>query len=448
MAKADTEKLMREPMPRLLLSTCSQTVMSVMLFSLYSLADTFFVARGVGAYAAGAVALSAPVVQIIGAFASTVGSGGASIISRALGKKDTEKAAQTAANTFLLFWISALVFSLIGLVLLEPLLRLLAADEILMPYAKGYTGIILIGAVTATGFSSLIRAEGNIRYSIYQWAIPSLVNLALDPLFIFVLKMGVEGAALATVLAQVVSTCLSMYYFFLSKGHYYKIEARHFRVQPRLMGEVLLIGSPALLSQLCSSGLLVAVNHRIGMLGGAAALSAFGIVGRLKSFMFMPISGIVQGLQPIVGFNYSAGRRDRVKEAIKLSLGASVIFGSVCLLLCLIIPNELMGAFVREPEVVELGSSILRILAISLPFMGGLTIVSSYFQSTGKAALAFALPVVSVLFISLPLLYIFSYLWGISGIWFSYITADIAAFSISLIFLHRSINIKNKGELR
>ncbi|MMZ49469.1 multidrug efflux pump VmrA [compost metagenome] len=156
---------------------------------------------------------------IIGSFASTVGAGGASIISRALGKNDPEKAASTVDNTLLFFWMISYVFSVLGLLLLNLLLELLAVDDVLMPYAKGYTQIILIGAITATGFSSLIRAEGNIRFSIYQWTVSAIVNLILDPLFIFYFDMGVEGAALATVISQMVSMGLCMYYYFLSKRH-------------------------------------------------------------------------------------------------------------------------------------------------------------------------------------------------------------------------------------
>ena len=430
-----TDRLIEAPMPKLLWQMCSQTTMSVMLFSLYSLADTFFVARGVGAYAAGAVALSAPIIQVIGAFASALGAGGASIISRALGAKDEEKAAQTAANTFMLFWICTSILSVIGLAFIDPLLRLLAADAVLMPYAKGYARIILLGAVTATGFSSLIRAEGNIKFSIIQWVVPTLVNLALDPLFIFAFGWGVEGAAAATVIAQIVSTCLSMYYFLLSKYHAYPIRRSHFRIRPKLMREILTIGSPTVLSQLMNSAFLVAINHRLGAFGGPDALSAFGIVGRIKSFLTMPLLGIVQGLQPIIGFNYAAKRIDRVRAAIRLAIVFSLLYGAAAALLCIAVPGQLMGLFIVEQGIIGIGAVALRIIAASLPFMGAITIAAACYTAMGKAMIAFAFPIVSVLLVSLPALYVLSSLFALSGIWYTYPVSDIIMFALSTLSL-------------
>ena len=444
---SQTTKLTKEPIPKLLLSFCSQTTMSVMLYSLQSLINTYFVAVGVGAYAAGAVALSTPVMLIIGSFASTVGAGGASIISRALGKQDSEKAATTVANTLLLFWMISSVFSVLGLLLLNPLLELMAVDDVLMPYAKGYTEIILIGAVTATGFSSLIRAEGNIRFSIYQWTVSALVNLILDPLFIFYFDMGVEGAALATVLSQMVSMGLCMYYYFLSKRHVFSIYRRHFRMRPALMGEILSIGSPALLSQICNSVFLIVINHRLGVYGGPEAISAFGIISRLKSFLFMPISGIVQGLQPIIGFNYASGLHKRVKEAIRVSILAAILYGLVIMLLCMIMPGELIRIFIHEEQIVSIGIPALQAIALSFPFMGVLTITAAYCQSTGKAVFAFALPTMSVVLISMPTLYILSWLFELKGLWFTYLVSDGIMFLISICFLQLILKRQNENEM-
>ncbi|RPK31426.1 MATE family efflux transporter [Paenibacillus xylanexedens] len=435
MDRSQTAKLTKDPISKLLLSFCSQTTLSVMLYSFQSLINTYFVAVGVGAYAAGAVALSTPILLIIGSFASTVGAGGASIISRALGKNDPEKAASTVANTLIFFWMISSMFSVLSLLMLNPLLELLAVDSVLMPYAKGYTEIILIGAVTATGFSSLIRAEGNIRFSIYQWTISALVNLILDPLFIFYFDMGVEGAALATVISQMVSMGLCMYYYFFSKRHVFPIYRRHFRVRPGLMGEILSIGSPALLSQICNSVFLIAINHRLGALGGPEAITAFGIISRLRSFIVMPISGIVQGLQPIIGFNYAAGLNKRVKEAIRLSIIASIVYGLIIMLVCILLPGKLIRIFIHEEHIVSIGITALQAIALSFPFMGALTITAAYFQSTGKALFAFALPMMSVVLISIPTLYMLAWLFELQGVWFTYLVADGITFLLAIVFL-------------
>ena len=251
--------MLTKPMPSLLISTCSQTIMSVMMYSIYSLADTFFVARGVGAFAAGAVALAGPLLSIIGSFASMVGAGGASLISRALGKEDKEEAAKIAANTFLLYYSVAIIFTVLGIWKLDGIVTFLGADGALKEYTVTYALITVAGTITATGFSSLMRAEGNIRRSIIQWVIPSSVNLLLDPIFIFLLDMGVAGAALSNVIGQFVSMCMSWWYFLFSGKSAYPIKRKHFKFQPRLMWEIITIGLPSLLSQLCSSGYMTFV---------------------------------------------------------------------------------------------------------------------------------------------------------------------------------------------
>lgn len=435
MANDRSENLGKQPIPRLMWSMCGHTVLSVMLYSLYSLMDTFFVARGAGAYAAGGVALAAPILQVLGALATTVGVGAASIVSRALGQKNKDAAGRTAANAFLLFWGCGALITLLGLLFLDPLMRLLGADEVLMPYAKGYSRILLMGAVTATGFSSLIRAEGNVRYSLIQWMVPALVNLALDPLFIFGFGMGVEGAALATVLSQVVSTGTSMYFFFLYKGRAYPIRAAHFRPKPKLMGEILVIGSPSLVAQLLNSGLTVMTNQLLGQYGGAVAISAYGIAARVKAFLTMPVTGIVQGIQPIIGYNHAARHTRRVRQTVRLALAVAAVWGLVVLVPCLAAPGAILGAFVSEPPVIALGAVALRVLALSFPFMGALTIASAYYQSTGRAVAAFALPIGGTLAVALPALLGFAQLWGLPGIWAASPAADALLCLISLLAL-------------
>lgn len=443
--KQGPEQMLDRPMPGLLLSVCGQTIMSVMMYSLYSLADTFFVARGVGAYAAGAVSLVGPLMSITGAFASMVGAGGASLVSRALGRGDRDEAAGIVGNTFLLFYAVAVPFTVLALWKLEPIVRLLGAEDELLQDAMTYARIIVAGAVTSTGFSSLMRAEGNIRQSIYQWAIPSLLNLVLDPIFIFWLDMGVEGAALATVLSQVVSMSLSWWYFVFSGKSACGVCLKSFRPQPRLMGEVVAIGLPSLLSQICSSGYTTLVNRQLTTLGGAVTISAFGIIGRLKSFMFMPFGGIAQGLQPIFGFNFAAKRQDRVRQALGLTLGFTLVYGFVLLLVCQLLPGALMRIFISEGEVVARGADMLRIISITLPLTGLGNIAAVYYQATGKKRLAYFLPIASNLIISLPVLYGLSALRGLNGALAAFPVSDVLAFLLNGALLLYSVKKEKRS---
>lgn len=444
--KQGPEQMLNRPMPGLLWSVCTQTVMSVMMYSFYSLADTFFVARGVGAYAAGAVSLVGPLMSIIGAFASMVGAGGASLISRALGRGDREGAAGVVGNTFLLFYLVAILFTAVGLWQLEPIVRFLGAEEDLLPHTLAYARIIVAGTVTSTGFSSLMRAEGNIRQSIYQWAIPSLLNLILDPVFIFWFGWGVEGAALATVLSQIVSMSLSWWYFIFSGKSACAVRWRHFRPRPQLMGAVIAIGLPSLLSQICSSCYMTFVNRQLTALGGAVTISAYGIISRLKSFMFMPLGGIAQGLQPIFGFNFAAKRNDRVRQAVRFTVVFTTLYGLLLLLICQLFPSGLMKIFISENDVVSCGVSMLRMISLTLPLTGVGSIAAVYYQATGKKRLAYLLPIASNLLISLPVLYGLSHLAGLHGALAAFPVSDVLAFLLNGILLVCSIQKEKQKE--
>lgn len=438
------EQMLSRPMPSLLWSVCSQTVMSVMMASLYSLADTFFVARSVGAFAAGAVSLAGPLMTTVGAFASMVGAGGASLVSRALGRGDRETAARVTANTFLLYYLVTALFTLVGLWKLKPIIIFLGAEGPLLPLTLDYARIIVAGTVTATGFSSLMRAEGNIRQSIYQWVIPSVINLLLDPLLISLL--GVKGAAYATVLSQLVSMALSWWYFLFSGKSVSAVRLGHFRPRPRLMLEIAAIGLPSLLTRICSSGYITVVNRQLAALGGPVAISAFGIIGRLKSFLTMPTAGIGQGLQPVFGFNFSAGKHDRVRQAVRLTAGFTVVYGLALLALCQLFPGWLIGLFVSEEEVVAQGASMLRVIALSLPLTGVGSIAAVYYQSTGKKRTAYLLPLAGTLLISLPALFALVGAAGLAGAVASFPVSDALTFLLNGSFLLYSFHNENRKE--
>ena len=438
MSKYNTENLGTEPVSRLLAGMSLQTTLALLLYSVYALTDTFFISRGVSAYAAGGVSLTMPVVMILGAVSTTMGTGAASIISRALGKDDKEKAAATAANTFLIFWLTALAFTVLGLLFLNPLLRLLGTDDILLPYAKSYLRIILLGAVTSTGFSALIRAEGNTRFSLYIWIFPVLINLIFDPVFIFCFGWGVEGAAAATVLAQSISAGMSVYYFFFSGRDTYKIQREHFRLKRTLIGEIISIGSPSLISQAGTSLIVTIINQILLRYGGAEAITAFGIVSRIQGFMVLPQNGIVQGMQPIVGYNFAARLYDRVKKTIRLSIAASAAYGILMLLAGILGASFLVSIFVSEPEILALGASILPLIALCFPFKGIPTIVSAVFQSEGKPFLSVSLLLFGLFAVQLPVMLLLAQQFSLTGIWMSFVISDALMCIISIFILIRS----------
>src|SRR5690242_8643375 len=214
---------------RLLLEMSSQTTLSLLVYAIYSITDTYFLSVGINGLAAAGATIIAPVLIALGAIATTVGAGGASVVSRALGEGNTERASRTVANTFLIFWAAASVITVLGAVFIEPLVLLLGATESIAPYAIAYGRIIFLGAITSTGFSTIIRADGNARFSTAIWIIPVTANIILCWLFIMVLKMGTAGAALATVSGQTISAGMSVYFFFFRKNRSYHIRMPYFK---------------------------------------------------------------------------------------------------------------------------------------------------------------------------------------------------------------------------
>ena len=253
MANFSPKTLGEAPVGKLLFSMSMHTTLSLVLNSFYTLADTYFVAKSIGAYAAGGIALATPMLMLLTALSTTVGTGASVLISRALGANNAEGAARAAANTFLTFWSAAIAFGVVGLMFLEPILTLLGTDPQLTPYTRDYLRILLCGTVFSTGFSSLIRAEGNARYALLIWIIPVSLNIIADALFLMVFHWGVKGAAASTVLTWMLSFSMSIYYFFFSGRDAYAIRRRHFKPDLRLIGDVIAQGSPALLTQISGS---------------------------------------------------------------------------------------------------------------------------------------------------------------------------------------------------
>lgn len=423
-----------EKVSRLLLKMCTQTTLAILLYSIYSITDIYFISFGVGEYAAGGVSIAAPILTVLGAVSTTVGAGGASIVSRALGKDDKENAAAVTANAMLLFWIFAVANTVLGLIFLEPLLYAMGTTESLMVYTKGYARIILIGSITSTGFSAIIRAEGNTRFSLYMWILPVIANLILDPLLIIVFRLGVEGAAIATVCAQAISMFMCIYFFFIKKRQTYKIRLQDFKLRFYLVKEIFVIGLPSFVLQMSLSITTVLVNNILKAQGGDMGISAYGIVSKIQMFLIMPQNGIVQGMQPIVGYSYGQGNKQRVKETIQIALKAMIVYSIIIAVVSILFKNVLIGIFIKDEQLLLIAFTVFNFMMFSLPIKGIPTLIASYYQSIGKAKISFIIPVVNMLAIQIPVLYIMSIIMGLNGIWCSFIISDTLGLAFALYF--------------
>ncbi|HOO27880.1 MAG TPA: MATE family efflux transporter [Lachnospiraceae bacterium] len=414
------------------------SILGVLAYNLYNIVDTIFISKGAGIDAIGGVAVSFPLFLLLSAVSSTLGNGAASVISRALGNKDPEKAEKAAANTFALFYLIAILITVTGLLFLKPLLYSMGVTEELMPYAQRYTRIILFGAVTSTGFSSLIRAEGNSRYAMYIWVIPLSVNILLDPIFIFGFRMGVTGAAAATVAAQIISAGMSIYYFYLSKKSSLRLKPEHFIPDKELLREIILIGIPSFLQMTGYSFSIILVNQILKKYGGNLYISTYGIVSKINTFLLIPVMGLVQGLQPVIGYNKGADRPDRIKEALKKASAAAGGYGLAAYGVIMLFSSQLLQIFTSDSVVIGRGAVILQIVNIGIVCTALQYIQSVYFQAIGKKLLSLLVVLSNQVICFIPALLFLSGRYGLTGVWYAFPVSSVLALLISTVVLFRT----------
>ena len=346
-----------------------------------------------------------------------------------------EKASRTVANTFLIFWTVALSITLFGALFIRPLVYLLGATDSVAPYAMKYGLIIFLGAITSTGFSAIVRADGNIRFSTAMWIIPVTANVVLCWLFIIVLHTGVGGAALATVMGQAISAGMSIYFFFFRKNRSYQLKASYFKPDWSIMGEVLLIGFPSFVKSISASMVVIVTNNLLKVIGGDNALAVYAIVNRLYASLNMVQTGITQGMQPILGYNFGQKKFDRVRKTINYSLGAGVTYGLIVCSLCLLIPGTLIGLLSKEPRIIAEGQDALRLMALACPVSGISLMVAAYFQAVGRPKEALLLTLGSIILVKLPVLLLAANLFSLTGIWASEAASESILCVISLLML-------------
>ncbi|HMQ66244.1 MAG TPA: MATE family efflux transporter [Arachnia sp.] len=400
---------------------------------MYALANAWFVARGVGETALAAVNLVAPLLLLLGAVSTTVGVGGASLVSRALGARRPDLAGRAAGNSFAIFWATAVAVTIVGLAFLDPLLRLVGATAETLPYARPYATVIVGGAIFSTGFSALVRAEGRLLFSMMLWVVPVIVQITLDPLLIFGLDMGVVGAGLGTVGGQAVSAAMSVWFFFVQRRRPYRIGFRQLLPHGPTVRSVLAVGAPSFLAGFGATLLAVLVNTTLAV-AGAAVIAAYAVCARVQTFVSMPQTGITQGTQPIVSFN--AGRRqfERVRRTRALALGATVVYGATAAAVVALAARPIAGAFLTDPGAVAFTVDALRILSTGFVFAGVAPLVSAYFQALGSPAPSYLISVGTLLLLKVPLVLALGAL-GPLGIWIALPAGEALAATAAVVIL-------------
>jgi putative MATE family efflux protein len=354
-----------------------------------------------------------------------------------MGEHKNAEAELIVGNGLTLITVISIALTVLGLLFIDPLLAAFGASEQVLPYAKTYFAIILYGGVfqgLGFGVNNCIRAEGNPRVAMFTMLIGAIINTILDPILIYVFKMGIAGAAWATIFSQTVSAVWVLYYY-LSGQSTLKLHAANLKLKADTVWKIFAIGSAPFAMQLAASGITLVLNQALVRYGGDLAISAMGIVNSILMLILMPVFGINQGAQPIIGYNYGAQQYDRVKTTLKLAVVAATIVTSCGFVVVELFPRLIIQMFNQDQDLVNLGANALRIFLILLPIIGLQIVGANYFQAIGKPKQAMTLSLSRQVLFLLPALLLLSKYFGLQGVFWSGPVSDLFSSIVTGIWL-------------
>ncbi|HHV07270.1 MAG TPA: MATE family efflux transporter [Firmicutes bacterium] len=435
----------QEPVERLICSLAVPTIVSMLITSIYNMADTFFVSK-ISTSASGAVGVSFSLMAIIQALGFTFGMGSGNYISRLLGQKKRQDAAKVAATGFFTTLGVGAVVSVLGLTFLDPLVYALGATDTIAPYAKSYLGYILIGTpYMASSFvlNNILRFQGSAFYAMLGIGTGGIINIVLDPIFIFGLNMGISGAALATIISQFISFLILLRNS--SVGDNIKIRFQNFTPQWRIYREIFRGGLPSFYRQILASIAMICLNFSAGAFGDAA-IAAMSIVARVFQFAVSAVIGFGQGFQPVCGFNYGAKRYDRVLKAFWFSVKTAAIVLVTVSAVGFIFSSQIMTLFRKEDlAVIAIGSRALKFHCLSFPLSAWIIVTNMLLQTIGKATEASIIAVSRQGLFFLPAILLLPRQFGLIGVQISQPIADIFTFLVALLMGTRVLKELNLG---
>ncbi|MDP8253257.1 MAG: MATE family efflux transporter [Candidatus Kaelpia aquatica] len=418
------------------------SVFSLVLHSLYIVVDRIFIGRGVGSLALAGVTIAFPVLHIIFALSLLCASGSSALISIYLGQKDRERAENVFGNTFVIITLFGFLTSFLGLAFKDQILGFFSVGPEVFSYAREYLGIFISGAIFFFyGFTLtfIIRAEGNPIYATLMIVSGTLLNVALDYLFIFIFSMGISGAALATIISEAVVVLMGLFYVMRKKGLLH-IRRNHLRLDLVNFKKISMLGLSPALANIAGSIQVVFLNKRVLLYGGEIAVAALGIIFALGSIVRMFSFGMAAGMQPIIGYNYGAKLSNRVKDTFFYASLSGFLITLLIVLVIWFFVEPISELFSKgDDELVRLSSYALRVFLIMSPFATIHILGTRFFQSIGKGGYAIFLGLLRETVIFIPALFILSYLYNLEGVWFSGPAADIIAVAITGTLIIREL---------
>lgn len=432
-----------EPVGKLLMKFAVPSVISMLVNALYNIVDQIFIGNGVGYLGNAATTVAFPIVTIVLSVGTLLGAGGSAYAAIKLGEKKEREAEKTLGNVFFLLVVTGVIMTVLGLVFLEPILKLFGATPSNMAYSKDYASILLLGVpfnMLGIGLSNMARTDGSPKLSMYSMVVGAVLNTILDPIYIFVFRWGVKGAAVATITAQILSAVILVYYF-RKKGNM-RLHKADMKLNGPICSKVVGLGISSCITQLASTVLQIAMNNSLvfygnkSTVGGDVALSAMGVVMKVSMILVSVCIGIGIGSQPILGFNKGANQPERIRKTYLISVGYATGISVLGWLACILIPDIILMIFgTKDAGFTAFAEKCMRTFMMGL-FCAGFQIVStSYFQATGQPLKASILSMMRQLLLLIPLILILPRFWGLDGILYAGPASDITSGVIVVFFM-------------
>jgi len=436
-ARARQEMLATTPVKPLLWKLATPAMVGMMTMALYNVVDTIYVGHGVGPLGIAGVTIAFPLMMLIMALGQMFGLGAASVISRNLGAGQMRRAEVALGNAGMAVIALGLLVTAICLPASSSLLRLFGASDTILPYASDYLDIVLLGAAFAAypmAMNNLVRAEGNARVAMNSMIMGACINIALDPVFIFGLGMGVQGAAIATVISQIATTTYLTWYFRSGRSTL-RLSLAAMKPHWSILRETVVIGFPSFLRMGAMSLIALIINRTLGAYGGDLSIAAYGVVNRTMMFAAMPLMGIGQGLQPILGFSYGAGRFDRAYEVTRYTLLVAVAYSVFAFVLLVFFAGPVTHIFSTDEALVEIAVHAARYVYAAFFVVGFQILGSVVFQSIGLARQTFITSISRQVLFLVPLLLVLPRFFEADGIWLSFPVADVLSTVLTAVLL-------------
>ena len=454
MNSKNSELLGNYDVKRLLIKLSVPAILGMAVNALYNFVDTLFVALGSGEIAIGALAIAFPIHMIIIAFTLMIGVGGGSVFSRAFGRGDKETMENVVNTALRMDFILAALITIFGLLFLDELLAIFGATSSNVNYAHEYLSIILIGVIPMSlqmVLNNLVRAEGKAKLAMISMMLGAGLNIILDPIFIFDFGfgLGVKGAAIATVISQVTAFTF-IFSMAVSKNSELKINLKHWLdIHFGTVKEIFLIGGPTFIRNTIWAALAIIIYQLINKYAPgdpAIYISMYGVINRVFFFIFLPGYGVVQGLVPIVGFNFGAKKFERLKEAIVFATQIVVVYFTLGFVFVQFLAVAIFRLFSETNNAffIGYGSDAFKIISIGYILVGFHIILSAFYQALGYPVKAFLISILRQLILFIPIVFILTSIYGLNGIWYTFAIADIIAGLISLAILGYELKALDK----